>query len=70
MLYTILWLVKNTSCISSQFPVWLTLYIFSQVNARYSNKTALHCAAAAGNANTVKLLLDYQAYIHAQVIDH
>ena len=42
----------------------------SQVNARYSNKTALHCAAAAGKASTVKLLIDYQADIHAQVANH
>lgn len=40
----------------------------TQVNAKHSNKTALHCAAAAGKASVVKLLLDYQADIHAQVI--
>ena len=38
-----------------------------QVNAKFSDKTALHCAAAAGRPGVIKLLLEYQADIHAKV---
>ena len=41
-----------------------------QVNAKYGDKTALHCAAAAGRVSVVKLLIDYQADIHAQVANY
>ena len=38
-----------------------------QVDAKYSGKTALHCAAAAGKLTIVETLLELGANIEAQV---